>query len=128
LRRVGEHRPLTTEARRATPDILAQPASLTNLLREEVTAENKTKRGSADRARVAAGEKYEVDSLMKSLNPGRDDAERLIAKYDGNREKRRQRCRSENRVRKPMLTSRLSFWQPRIPLASLRCCNRGRHT
>jgi hypothetical protein len=54
---------------------------------EEVMADDKTKRRSADRARVAAGEKYEVDYLMKSLNLGRDDAEQLIAKYDGNRQK-----------------------------------------
>ncbi|MBB3147646.1 ABC-type Fe3+-hydroxamate transport system substrate-binding protein [Phyllobacterium trifolii] len=50
-------------------------------------ADDKAKRRSADRARVAAGEKYEVDYLMKSLNLGRDDAEQLIAKYDGNRQK-----------------------------------------
>ena len=53
---------------------------------DEVMADDKTKR-STDRARVAAGEKYEVDYLMKSLNLGRDDAEQLIAKYDGNRQK-----------------------------------------
>jgi hypothetical protein len=49
--------------------------------------DNKSKRGSAERAKVASGEKYEVDYLMKNLNLGRDDAEQLIAKYNGNREK-----------------------------------------
>jgi hypothetical protein len=54
---------------------------------EEAMADDKSKRGSRDRATVAAGEKYEVDYLMESLKLGRDDAEQLIAKYNGNREK-----------------------------------------
>ena len=50
-------------------------------------ADVKAKRGTRERATVAANEKYEVDYLMKSLNLGRDDAEQLIAKYNGNRAK-----------------------------------------
>ena len=50
-------------------------------------ADDKSKRGARDHATVAAGEKYEVDHLMTSLKLGRDDAEQLIAKYNGNREK-----------------------------------------
>jgi len=57
------------------------------LVMEEGMADDKSKRGSRDRATVSAGEKYEVDYVMKSLNLGRDDAEQLIAKYNGNRVK-----------------------------------------
>ncbi|WP_271898722.1 DUF3606 domain-containing protein [Candidatus Phyllobacterium onerii] len=46
-------------------------------------ADDKSKRGARDRATVAAGEKYDVDHLMTSLKLGRDDAEQLIAKYNG---------------------------------------------
>ena len=49
-------------------------------------ADDKRKR-STDRESVAAGEKYEVQYLMKSRHLGRDDAEQLIAKYNGDREK-----------------------------------------
>ncbi|MDR6635539.1 hypothetical protein J2X72_004353 [Phyllobacterium sp. 1468] len=49
--------------------------------------DNTSKQGYAERAKVAGGEKYGVDYLMKTLNLGRDDAAQLIAKYNGNREK-----------------------------------------
>jgi hypothetical protein len=50
-------------------------------------ADDKTKRGARDRSTVAADEKYEVNYLMQALKLGRDDAEQLILKYNGNREK-----------------------------------------
>lgn len=49
--------------------------------------DDKSNRGARDRATVAGGEKYEVDHLMKALNLNRDDAEQLIKKYNGNRER-----------------------------------------
>ena len=49
--------------------------------------DDKTKRGARDRATVSAEERYEVNNLMHALNLGRDDAEQLIKKYNGNREK-----------------------------------------
>jgi hypothetical protein len=49
--------------------------------------DDKTKRGGRDRSTVAAEEKYEVNYLMQALKLGRDDAEQLILKYNGNREK-----------------------------------------
>jgi hypothetical protein len=49
--------------------------------------DDKSKRGARDSATVSSSEKYEVDHLMKALNLGRDDAEQLIKKYNGNREK-----------------------------------------
>ena len=42
---------------------------------EDAMADDKSKRGSTDRAIVAAGEKYEVEYLMKSLKLERYDAE-----------------------------------------------------
>jgi hypothetical protein len=50
-------------------------------------ADDKTKRGARDRSTVAADGKYEVNYLMQALKLGRDDAEQLILKYNGNREK-----------------------------------------
>lgn len=47
----------------------------------------KSKRGARDRATVSAEEKYEVSHLMQALKLGRDDAEQLIKKYNGNRAK-----------------------------------------
>jgi len=49
--------------------------------------DDKSKRGARDRATVSAEERYEVHHLMQALNLGRDDAEQLIKKYNGNREK-----------------------------------------
>lgn len=50
-------------------------------------SDDKFKRGARDRASEFALEKYEVDHAIKALNLGRDDAEQLIKKYNGNREK-----------------------------------------
>jgi hypothetical protein len=49
--------------------------------------DDKAKRGARDRSTVASGENYEVEYLMKSLNLGRDDAEQLMLKYNGNRQR-----------------------------------------
>ncbi|WP_271899420.1 DUF3606 domain-containing protein [Candidatus Phyllobacterium onerii] len=49
-------------------------------------ADDKTKR-TTDWETVAAGKKYEVQYLMKPLHLRRDDAEQLIAKYNGDGEK-----------------------------------------
>ncbi|MBB3234482.1 DUF3606 domain-containing protein [Phyllobacterium endophyticum] len=50
-------------------------------------ADDKTKRGARDRSTVSAEEKYEVNYLMQALKIGRDDAEQLILKYNGNRQR-----------------------------------------
>ena len=50
-------------------------------------ADDKTKRGGADRARVAAGEGYEVSYFARKHGISRDQAEQLIKKVGNNREK-----------------------------------------
>jgi hypothetical protein len=64
-------------------------------------ADDKSKRGARDRSTVSGGEKYEVGYLMQSLKLGRDDAEQLILKYNGNR----QRIEAEVSKRKPLRKS-----------------------
>jgi len=48
-------------------------------------ADDRSNRGARDRATVSGNERYEVNYLMQALNIGRDDAEQLIKKYNGNR-------------------------------------------
>jgi hypothetical protein len=50
-------------------------------------ADDKTKRGGADRARVAAGEGYEVRYFARKHGISRDQAEQLIKQVGNNREK-----------------------------------------
>ena len=50
-------------------------------------ADNKTKKGAADRRTVSAGEGYEVNYFAKKHGISKDQAQKLIAKVGGNREK-----------------------------------------
>jgi hypothetical protein len=50
-------------------------------------ADDKSKRGPQDRARVDGGEDYEVEYLMKKHHLERADALRLVKKYGNNRAK-----------------------------------------
>ncbi|RWK63932.1 DUF3606 domain-containing protein [Mesorhizobium sp.] len=50
-------------------------------------ADDKSKRGSQDRARVDGGEDYEVGYIMKKHYLERADALRLVKKYGNNRAK-----------------------------------------
>lgn len=50
-------------------------------------ADDKTKRGGADRRRVAAGEGYEVGYFARKHGISRDQAETLIARVGNDREK-----------------------------------------
>ena len=50
-------------------------------------ADDKSKRGPQDRARVDGGEDYEVGYLMKKRHLERADALRLVKKYGNNRAK-----------------------------------------
>jgi len=50
-------------------------------------ADDKSKRGDRDRARVAAGEGYEVSYFARKHGISKDQAEQLIEKVGNNREK-----------------------------------------
>ena len=50
-------------------------------------ADDKSKRGSGDRSRVAAGEGYEVSYFARKHGISKDQAEQLIEKVGNNREK-----------------------------------------
>lgn len=50
-------------------------------------ADNKSKRGAADRRQIAAGEGYEVNYFAKKHGISKDQAQKLIAKVGANREK-----------------------------------------
>ena len=50
-------------------------------------ADDKSKRGAGDRARVAAGEGYEVSYFARKHGISKDQAEQLIKKVGNNREK-----------------------------------------
>ena len=50
-------------------------------------ADDKSKRGGADRARVAAGEGYEVRYFARKHGISTEEAEGLIAKVGNDREK-----------------------------------------
>ena len=50
-------------------------------------ADDKSKRGGGDRARVAAGEGYEVRYFARKHGISKDEAEQLIKKVGNNREK-----------------------------------------
>ena len=50
-------------------------------------ADDKTKRGGADRGRVAAGEGYEVNYFAKKHGISRDQAQDLIKRVGNDRDK-----------------------------------------
>lgn len=50
-------------------------------------SDDKSKRGITDRARVAAGEGYEVSYFARKHGISRDEAEQLIKTVGNNREK-----------------------------------------
>ncbi|KRB80611.1 hypothetical protein ASE00_16315 [Sphingomonas sp. Root710] len=50
-------------------------------------ADSKSKRGGADRSRVAAGEGYEVSYFARKHGLSKREAERLIKEVGNNREK-----------------------------------------
>ena len=50
-------------------------------------ADNKTKRGAADRNKVAGGEGYEVNYFARKHGISKDQAEKLIKDVGNNREK-----------------------------------------
>jgi hypothetical protein len=50
-------------------------------------ADNKSKRGAADRRQVAGGEGYEVNYLARKHGISKDQAEGLIKKIGNDREK-----------------------------------------
>ncbi len=50
-------------------------------------ADDKSKRGAGDRARVAAGEGYEVNYFARKHGITKQQAEQLIAKVGNDREK-----------------------------------------
>lgn len=50
-------------------------------------ADNKTKRGAADRNKVAGGEGYEVNYFARKHGITKDQAEKLIKDVGNNREK-----------------------------------------
>ena len=50
-------------------------------------ADNKSKRGKADRSRVAGGEGYEVNYFATKHGISREDAGNLIKKVGNNRQK-----------------------------------------
>jgi hypothetical protein len=52
-----------------------------------IMADDKSKRGGSDRRRVAADEPYEVNYFARKHGITRDQAQRLIDKIGGNREK-----------------------------------------
>lgn len=49
-------------------------------------ADDKSKRGAADRGRVAAGEPYEVAYFAKKHGISKDDAERIIKRHGPDRD------------------------------------------
>jgi len=57
------------------------------LVTEEAMADDKTKRGAADRRKVAAGEGYEVSYFARKHSISKEQALKLIAKVGNDRAK-----------------------------------------
>jgi hypothetical protein len=67
--------------------MFAPPRIQARRLREEAMADDKRKRGAADRRRVAAGEPYEVSYFARKHGLSKDEALKIIKKAKGNRAK-----------------------------------------
>ncbi len=52
--------------------------------------DDKSKRGAADRSRVAAGEPYEVNYFARKHGLSREEAQKIIKQAGGNRDKANQ--------------------------------------
>jgi hypothetical protein len=75
----------------------ARQARRPNVERRNTMADDKTKRGGADRRRVAGDEGYEVGYFAKKHGISRDDAQAIIKRVGNNREKLNEAARKHKR-------------------------------
>ena len=60
-------------------------------------SDNKNERGSRDRSRVSAEEKYEVQHIAEKFNVSADEVRRIIKEVGNSREKIEERLRGGRR-------------------------------